>query len=264
MSGRIVSLAGNGDFAAVRDDFDFIRVYRKTRITGENHATWEPVGQMVQALGRPDFSANGTMIAYLDRTSQRPEILRQVVEESDVLQLLKAPMVVSNEISMDNTATVMTVRSLLDRQLDQASPGLVDLLITYRFNGVDWAEYSNRLVLDGIEYFRLSPTASDMVIAIAKGDSGTIIRLYHMSNESITILEPLAPDIEFAEKIFSLKLAEKSFVVTSADHAQVYSYSGRLWGQTMQPNGKKSVVIICRLESEWFFHGVGVHRLHYQ
>lgn len=246
--GSIVSLSQSGDFAAVKNDFGFTQVYRKSMVN-DTRVIWEPVGQTITTLGRLGFSANGTTIAYIERRSRRPEI-RHLVEKDNIWISQKAPIIIGDDISIDATATLMTV-ALFDRQLDQQTDELVDMLVTFEFDGDEWIQHSDRIILERVQSFDLSPAASDLVVTTATNTSVDLIHLYHLSgNGSDPVWESLAEDVTIAGEILSLSLAEATFVMTAVDHVQVYSYSGRPLGQKLEPTVNTTLFTSAALNLE--------------
>ncbi len=241
--GRIVSLSQNGEFAAVVNNFDFIQVYRKLVNIDENGSRWEPVGQTITSIGSLYFAANGTVIAYMDAKSQRPEV-RQFDEEKDLWTLMKSPIIVGDELSMDVTATILTV-GMWNRVLASQSETVMDVLVTYKWDGDDWIESSNRIMLENIDSFQLSPTASDMVVfARRRNDTrqskSTFVCLYHLS-EALEgggkhMWEEIDSQVALDAGILSISLATTTFALASADMVQVYDYDGKMWGQPLVPN----------------------------
>lgn len=241
LPGRILSMSQNGEFAAIKDDFGFIQVYRKLILDDDEAAppVWDRVGQTVKALARLAFSANGTIIAYLNESTQRPEV-RQLDEERDLWTLQKSPAVVADQLSMDTSASLLVI-GLWDRQWNLPSNETMDILVTYKFDGDDWVEYSERIFLEDVLSVRISPSGTDIVVTTVESDDSRFLSMYHlthMSEEegSEPVWQPQDRQLEFdSEMLVSLSLAESTFAVASTDFVQVYDYSGRAWGQKLEP-----------------------------
>lgn len=240
MAGRIVSMSASGEFVAIRDDFDFCQVYRKYHIEkegdGENATRWEPVGQIIKPLGAIDFSADGMTIAYIGERTQRPQ-MREFSEDSNSWQGMSSPTVVGNHLSMDSSGMVVTV-GIWDLSVDGGSK---DNLASFALNGSEWVETSDRLSVENVWSFELSPTSSDLVVLRGNRNStSTMISLFHLID---TTWVKGDVDLLFDEPILSISLAEKTFAVATRDLAQVYGYSGRKWGQPLTPQKKNATAL---------------------
>jgi hypothetical protein len=99
-------------------------------------------------------------------------------------------------------------------------------------------EYATRLLVDGMKSFKVSPTASTMVIS-SQGDQAnkTTVRTYKLFDTVDGVVwEQVDPEISFDEsKITAISLAKDIFAVASPDAVEIFSYGGRKWGEKLEP-----------------------------
>ena len=248
LPGQLISLSTSGTVAAMKDDFDSIQMYSHD-VEATEQPYWQRMGQQsFSVIGdRVSLSRNGTIVAFVSKTDRRPHIL-QYDSTIQIWIEMDAPLIICDELSMDIDAKFLTIGAY--NRLDIGS--WQDFIASYEFDDGSWTEAASRLEMEHtIHSFEMSPTANFLMISsiieidksslsISFGNatnSSSVVSIYRLSVEE---LDPqwmkLDTEIVLDSPPNAWSLAENVFAIASSnDTLNVFSYSGRVWGQDMYP-----------------------------
>jgi hypothetical protein len=132
------------------------------------------------------------------------------------------PFVIGDGVSPDPDAILLILAHNRGARLN----GDMDSLITFKYDGTTWTERADRLLISGIKSFEVSPTARFMV---------NIGNIFEQVDHVVT-LETSSPSVSLANDVFA---------VASPDLLEVFSYSGRTWGQGLEARENSTITSVA-------------------
>jgi hypothetical protein len=252
LQGRLISLSKNGLVAAIQDDFDYVQMYRKrntTETTTTSPDVWQPTGAPLRPRGTVCISRNGTLVAFVDETTKRPEMW-EYDPSLDEWNNREMPFAIGDDLSMDPDALLLILAVYNRGAVGDSGASLhddMDALITFKYDGTIWTEHADRILISGITSFEVSPTARFMVICAQdeedEGDT-TEVHIFRLAATvgNGNVFERVDHVVTVESSSPSVSLANDVFAVASPELLEVFSYSGRTWGQALEPRRENATI----------------------
>jgi hypothetical protein len=242
--GKFVALSRNGGVAVVEDDFGFNQVYTLDRNASP---MWTPIGPTFTSRGRVELSEDGSTVAYIEHTSQR----LRFAEYDDVRRnwaLQDAPFLTGDDLDLNSDFSLLTIGSYGLGSITNFNSKVGEgSITTYRYNDTDWNQHGSPLIkLFGLRSFKVSPDGTGMV-TVAENDGNITLNGYKSFDEGnetyawaksdlIITLETSNADVAVSNDVYAVAF-DKS--------VQIFSYSGRPWGQEIKAAGDANITSVA-------------------
>jgi hypothetical protein len=226
LQGKLVALSQSGDALVLKDDYDFCQVYNPLKAS---------IGPTFRVRGNVELSADGSVVAFIDDTTQRLQMKKYTVGSNSVLNE-DTPFVTGDDISLSSDVSLLSVGFYGYGSITSVNGKVGEgTITTYKYNGTSWIDHGSPLSkLFGLRSFKVSAAGSGMVTITEQNGNTTLTGYKSFENSGTLTWQETENRVTFEGSNVDVAVATDTYAVASSKEAQVISFSGQVWGKAIE------------------------------